>query len=164
MFLLNDNGTLDHRSRVEDTEKSYVANVSDTAAYMEMVNATGSALTETEELDDTKWLCERLALDLRTTRRFSPVGAGVEVRGALLTPTVKLVADEAMSEKDKLSWLVLGRAPDELGRSDAALLQRAVLAVEQANQRGGKGEVLGGEFAVEVIDRDRSPAHKPLGD
>ena len=32
VFLLNDDGTLDHRSRVEDTEKSYVANVSDTAA------------------------------------------------------------------------------------------------------------------------------------
>ena len=36
--------------------------------------------------------------------------------------------------------------------------------VAQANQRGGKGEVLGGEFAVEVIDRNRCPAHKPLGD
>ena len=49
-------------------------------------------------------------LDVRAKRRYSPVGAGVEVSGSVLNPTVKLVADEAMSEKDKLSWLVLGRA------------------------------------------------------
>ncbi|MEQ6291253.1 translocation/assembly module TamB domain-containing protein [Vogesella sp. GCM10023246] len=50
------------------------------------------------------------SLDIRATRRNSSVGAGVEISGSVLLPSVKLVADEAMSEKDKLSWLVLGRA------------------------------------------------------
>ena len=34
-----------------------------------------------------------------------------------------------MSDTDKLSWLVLGRAPDGLGRNDTALLQRAAVAL-----------------------------------
>ncbi|MFC3531516.1 translocation/assembly module TamB domain-containing protein [Vogesella facilis] len=50
------------------------------------------------------------SLDIRATRRNSSVGAGVEIGGSVLLPSVTLVADEAMSEKDKLSWLVLGRA------------------------------------------------------
>lgn len=49
-------------------------------------------------------------LDIRAKRRFSQVGAGVEISGSVLNPVIKLVADEAMSEKDKLSWLVLNRA------------------------------------------------------
>lgn len=42
-------------------------------------------------------------LNIRATRNLSPVGAGVEVLGNLNNPRVSLVADEAMSEKDKLS-------------------------------------------------------------
>ena len=34
-----------------------------------------------------------------------------------------------MSDSDKLSWLVLGRASDGLGRADSALLQRAAVAL-----------------------------------
>jgi translocation and assembly module TamB len=34
-----------------------------------------------------------------------------------------------MSDNDKLSWLVLGRAPEGLGKSDSALLQRAAMAL-----------------------------------
>ncbi len=50
-------------------------------------------------------------LDIRAKRRYSPVGAGVEVKGPVSAMMVTLIADEAMSQKDKLSWLVLGRAP-----------------------------------------------------
>jgi translocation and assembly module TamB len=42
---------------------------------------------------------------------------------------VRLYASTDMSDSDKLSWLVLGRAPDGLGRSDTALLQRAAVAL-----------------------------------
>ena len=49
-------------------------------------------------------------LNVRAKRRLSPVGAGVEVSGSVSMPKVRLVADEPMSEKDKLAWLVLGRA------------------------------------------------------
>jgi len=54
---------------------------------------------------------------------------GVAITGTLLTPRVRLFAEPEMSETDKLSWLMLGRAPDELGRNDTALLQRAAVAL-----------------------------------
>ena len=41
-----------------------------------------------------------------------------------------------MSDIDKLSWLVLGRASDGLGRTDTALLQRAALALLAGDGQG----------------------------
>jgi len=42
---------------------------------------------------------------------------------------VRLYSEPDMGETEKLSWLVLGRAPDGLGRNDTALLQRAAVAL-----------------------------------
>ncbi|MCP2040303.1 translocation and assembly module TamB [Neisseria sp. HSC-16F19] len=66
-------------------------------------------------------------LKLRATRRFSPVGAGVEVLGSLNNPRVSLVTNEPMSDKDKLSWLILGRASSG-GTEDEAALSSAATA------------------------------------
>lgn len=66
-------------------------------------------------------------LKLRATRRFSPVGAGVEVLGNLSNPRVSLVTNEPMSDKDKLSWLILGRAASG-GTEDEAALSSAATA------------------------------------
>lgn len=63
-------------------------------------------------------------LNLRAVRRFSPVGAGVEVTGTLDTPRIVLVTTEPMSQKDKLAWLVLGRASSGDG-DDSALAASA---------------------------------------
>jgi translocation and assembly module TamB len=41
-----------------------------------------------------------------------------------------------MSDTDKLSWLVLGKAPDALGRTDTALLQRAAIALLSGEEAG----------------------------
>ena len=49
------------------------------------------------------------------------VGAGVEVLGNLNQPRVNLVANEPMSEKDKLSWLILNRASSGSDTDEAAL-------------------------------------------
>ena len=54
---------------------------------------------------------------------------GVQVSGNVQQPRVRLFSEPEMSDTDKLSWLVLGRAPDGLGRADTALLQRAALAL-----------------------------------
>lgn len=64
-------------------------------------------------------------LKLRATRRFSPVEAGVEVLGNLNNPRISLTANEPMSEKDKLSWLVLGRASSGSTGDEAALSSAA---------------------------------------
>ena len=54
---------------------------------------------------------------------------GVAITGTLLLPRVRLYSEPEMSDNDKLSWLLLGRAPDGLGRADTALLQRAAVAL-----------------------------------
>ncbi|MBR6027098.1 MAG: translocation/assembly module TamB domain-containing protein [Neisseriaceae bacterium] len=59
------------------------------------------------------------SLNVRAKRRLSPVGAGVEVTGTLSHPRVVLIADDPMSDKDKLAWLVLGRGATS--GDDAAL-------------------------------------------
>ncbi|OSI35557.1 translocation/assembly module TamB domain-containing protein [Neisseria dumasiana] len=60
-------------------------------------------------------------LNIRAERRLSAVGAGVEVLGSLNNPRISLVTNEAMSEKDKLSWLILNRASSGSDSDEAAL-------------------------------------------
>ncbi|MFX9065647.1 translocation/assembly module TamB domain-containing protein, partial [Acinetobacter baumannii] len=47
-----------------------------------------------------------------------------------------------MADTDKLSWLVLGRAPDGLGRNEAALLQQAAMALLAGEGENPTGNVL----------------------
>jgi translocation and assembly module TamB len=54
---------------------------------------------------------------------------GVAVGGTALSPRVRLYSEPDMADTDKLSWLVLGRAPEGLGRADTALLQHAAMAL-----------------------------------
>lgn len=83
-------------------------------------------------------------LNIRAERRLSPVGAGVEVLGHLSNPRITLVADEAMSEKDKLSWLILNRASSGSDGDEAALSAAAgALLAGQVNDRLGLVDDLG---------------------
>lgn len=68
-------------------------------------------------------------LDILALRPNIDVRVGVAITGTALNPRVRLISEPEMSETDKLSWLVLGRGPDGLGRTDTALLQRAALAL-----------------------------------
>lgn len=68
-------------------------------------------------------------LDIEATRSDIDTRVGVQVSGSALTPRVRLFSDDAMTDIDRLSWLVLGRAPDTVGGSDAALLQHAALGL-----------------------------------
>jgi translocation and assembly module TamB len=68
-------------------------------------------------------------LDIEATRPNLDVRVGVLVSGTTLNPRVRLFSEPDLSDVDKLSWLVMGRASDGLGRTDTALLQRAALAL-----------------------------------
>ena len=72
---------------------------------------------------------ENPRLDIVALRPNLDVRVGVSVAGTALKPRVRLFSDPDMSDADKLSWLVLGRAPEGLGRNDTALLQRAAMAL-----------------------------------
>ncbi|MYM90413.1 hypothetical protein GTP91_24975 [Rugamonas sp. FT82W] len=65
------------------------------------------------------------------------VEAGVEVRGTALAPVAKLVSTPAVSDSDKLAWLVLGHGIDNTAGNDMALLSAAAGALFG----GGQGKL-----------------------
>ncbi|NGZ82849.1 hypothetical protein GW587_01050 [Duganella sp. SAP-35] len=67
------------------------------------------------------------------------VEAGVEVRGTALAPSAKLVSTPAVSDSDKLAWLVLGHGIDNAAGNDMALLGTAAGALFGGG--GGKGKL-----------------------
>jgi len=66
-----------------------------------------------------------------------PVEAGVEVTGTARRPVIRLVSTPEVPDAEKLSWLVLGRSPDQQG--DSSLL----LAAAQTMFGGQGGGTLG---------------------
>jgi len=81
-------------------------------------------------------------LDIAAARPNMDVRVGVIVSGTAANPRVRLYSEPEMSDMDKLSWLVLGRGPDGLGRTDTALLQRAALALLAGEGPGPTDKVL----------------------
>ena len=84
---------------------------------------------------------ENPRLDVAAVRPGLDVRVGVQVGGTAQNPRVRLFSEPEMSDTDKLSWLVLGRAPDNLARNDTALLQRAALAL-LAGEGSGQGNAV----------------------
>jgi translocation and assembly module TamB len=72
---------------------------------------------------------ENPQLDIEATRPNLDVRVGVAVTGTVLVPRVRLFSDPEMSDADKLSWLLRGRASEGPGSGDAALLQAAAMAL-----------------------------------
>lgn len=68
-------------------------------------------------------------LDILAIRPNIDARVGVAITGTAQAPRVRLFSDPDMSDSDKLSWLLLGRASEGLGRNDTALLQRAAVAL-----------------------------------
>ncbi|HNG80397.1 MAG TPA: translocation/assembly module TamB domain-containing protein, partial [Burkholderiaceae bacterium] len=69
-------------------------------------------------------------LDIAASKRdLDDVRVGVTVTGTAQNPRIRLFSEPEMTETDKLSYLLLGRASDGLGRTDLALLQRAAIAL-----------------------------------
>ncbi len=87
-------------------------------------------------------LLENPRLDIEATRPDSDVRVGVAVTGTAVNPRVRLFSVPELSELDKLSWLVLGRASDGLGRGDTALLQRAAVALLSGEGEGVTDQVV----------------------
>ncbi len=84
---------------------------------------------------------ENPRLYIQATRPNIDMRVGVNITGNAQNPRVRLFSEPEVSEIDKLSWLVLGRASDGLGRTDTALLQRAAMAL-----LAGEGEGLTDQF------------------
>ena len=72
---------------------------------------------------------ENPQLDIEATRPNLDVRVGVAVTGTVLVPRIRLFSDPEMSDADKLSWLLRGRASEGPGTGDTALLQAAAMAL-----------------------------------
>ena len=72
---------------------------------------------------------ENPRLDIEATRPDLDVRVGVIVVGTALNPRIRLFSEPDMTDIDKLSWLILGRASDTAGTDNTALLQSAALAL-----------------------------------
>lgn len=81
-------------------------------------------------------------LDILALRPNTDMRVGVSITGTAQVPRVRLYAETDMSETDKLSWLVLGRAPDGLGRTDALLLQRAAVALLAGEEEAPTDQII----------------------
>ena len=77
---------------------------------------------------------ENPGLDILALRTGLPVEVGVTITRTAAAPLVRLHSDPPMAEAEALSWLVLGRAPDQGGGDNIALVQAA------ASLLGGGGE------------------------
>lgn len=80
-------------------------------------------------------------LDVLALRADRDRRIGVLVTGAVANPRVRLYSEPALGELETLTWLMLGRAPEGLGRDDTALLQRAALALLAGERDRGPGIV-----------------------
>ncbi len=69
------------------------------------------------------------ALQMTAWRRNPQVEVGVQVTGNASSPRVNLVSNPPVSESERLSWLVLGRAPSDASKADLGLLQAAAGAL-----------------------------------
>ena len=69
------------------------------------------------------------SLQITAWRRNQAVEAGVQVSGTVRNPNVQLVSQPPVPEGERLSWLVLGRAPSAATQADLGLLQAAAGAL-----------------------------------
>ena len=80
------------------------------------------------------------ALDILAIRPQLQQRVGVRISGNVLSPIVRLYADPDLPDAEKLSWLVLGRAPVN-GGSEAAMLQQAALSLLGGKDKGVTGSL-----------------------
>ena len=113
--LSNPAGRLEVRGTINTVDGNY-------AAYGQKLTVDHGIVAFGGPPDDPR-------LDILALRPNIDQQVGVAITGTLLTPRVRLYSNPDMSETEKLSWLLLGRAPDGLGRNDTALLQRAAVAL-----------------------------------
>ena len=105
------------------------------AAYGQKLEITRGDISFTSTVNNPR-------LDVLAVRPNLDVVVGVAITGSALQPRIRLVSQPEMAELDKLSWLVLGRSPDGLGRTDTALLQRAAIALLAGEGRAPTDELL----------------------
>ena len=92
-------------------------------------DAYGQKLDITRGIVNFQGAIDNPGLNILAVRKNLPVEAGVEVTGTAQRPQIRLVSTPNVPDTEKLSWLVLGRAPDEQGSDDSSLLFAAAQTI-----------------------------------
>ncbi len=136
------NGRLALNGQVRTADGQY-------AAYGQKLDIQRGVLAFSGDIENPR-------LDILAVRPNLDVEVGVQVSGTAQAPRVRLVSTPEMAEYDKLSWLLLGRAPDGLARNDTALLQRAALAILAGEGQSLDAQLLGrigiDEFSLRQVE------------
>lgn len=104
-------------------------------AYGQVLDLESGELRFTGSLDNPR-------LDLLAIKPDIEHRVGVSVTGNAQSPRVRLYAEPDLPDNDKLAWLLLGRDPTEVSGKDAALLQRAALALLSGEGSNPAAELL----------------------
>ena len=130
------------------------------AAYGQKLEVERGAVSFNGAMDNPQ-------LDVLAIRPNLDLRVGVQVVGPAQNPRIRLYSEPDMADYDKLSWLVLGRAPDGLGRSDTALLQSAAMALLAGEGQSPTGALLDNigltDFSVRQSDGDTRETIVSLG-
>jgi translocation and assembly module TamB len=91
------------------------------------------------------------SLNILALRPTSQQVVGVQIGGTAQLPVVRLYSDPELSDADKLSWLVLGRASAN-GGAEAAMLQQAALSlIAGKGKAGGSNGGLVGAIGLDEV-------------
>lgn len=89
-------------------------------------------------------------LDILAIRPNLTQRVGVQITGTALLPRVRLYSQPELSDAEKLSWLVVGRASAS-GGAEAALLQQAAIALLGSKAGGGMSGGLAASLGLDEL-------------
>lgn len=123
-------------------------------AYGQQLEIERGVLRFTGPIDNPS--LDVLAIRPRLTQRV-----GVQVTGTAQAPFVTLYSEPDLTEAEKLSWLVLGRASAAGGAETALLQQAAVALLASRGGRGGDGKGIAGLVGLDQLSVSRQGAEGP---
>lgn len=122
--------------------------------------AYGQNLTVERGIVNFQGALDNPGLNVLAVRKHLPVEAGVMVTGTVRRPMVRLVSTPNVPDPEKLSWIVLGRAPDA-GGTDTSLLLTAAGSI-LGGQSGGITGQLAQALGVDELSLNQAQNGDPL--
>jgi translocation and assembly module TamB len=110
----------------------------------------GQQLTVERGLINFNGALDNPGLNVVALRKGLAVEAGVEILGSARRPLVRLASEPVVPDPEKLSWMVLGRAPDAASGADLGLLLPAAQAL-LGGPGGGMTEQLARSLGFDSI-------------
>jgi translocation and assembly module TamB len=129
LLLTSPNGRLAASGTINAVQGTY-------AAYGQRLEIERGAISFNGAIDNPR-------LDILALRPNLDIQVGVAITGSANTPRIALYSEPDLPDNEKLSWLVLGRAPEGLPGSDTALLQAAAMALLAGEGEGPASQLLG---------------------